>query len=141
MSEKSIRELQDETLETFGYLEDWLDRYQQIIDMGQALPEPPEGLQTDENLIKGCQSRVWIQCEERDGRLHFVADSDAVITKGIAALLIGVLTDHTAQEILDTPLYLIDELGLKENLSPTRANGLVSMVDRIQAYAKEHAQQ
>ncbi|PIE83989.1 MAG: Fe-S metabolism protein SufE [Bacteroidia bacterium] len=139
MSEKSIRELQDETLETFGYLEDWLDRYQQIIDMGQSLPAPPASLHRDENLIKGCQSRVWIQCEVRDGRLHFHADSDAVITKGIAALLVGVLTGHTAREILDTPLYLIDRLGLKENLSPTRANGLVSMVERIQAYAREHA--
>lgn len=135
----SINEKQDEIIETFGYLEDWLDRYQQLIDMGQALPPAPEPLHAEENLIKGCQSRVWIQCEYRDGKLYFLADSDAVITKGIAALLLSVLSGHTPREILGSQLYVIDRIGLKENLSPTRANGLVGMVDRMMECARQHA--
>ncbi len=139
MSTKSIKELQDEIVETFGILEDWLDRYQQIIDMGQALPKPPASLHQEENLIKGCQSRVWIQCQYQEGKLYFLGDSDAVITKGIAALLTGVLSGHTPREILDTPLYVIDQIGLKENLSPTRANGLVAMIERIEECARHYA--
>lgn len=134
----TIEERQNALLEEFGVLEDWLDRYQQIIDLGQGLPEAPERLRQDENLIKGCQSRVWIGCEIEDGILHFAADSDAVITKGIAALLIEILDGQTPEAIADAEIFLIEKLGLKEHLSPTRANGLVAMVDRMRDFAKQH---
>lgn len=132
----TINEAQDEVIEEFGILPDWLDRYQQLIDLSHALPAPPDGLRCDANLIKGCQSRVWIQCESRGGILQFHADSDAIITKGIAALLIQVLNGHTPEEILSADLYMINRIGLKENLSPTRANGLVSMIGRIRECAE-----
>lgn len=132
----TINEAQDEVIEEFGFLPDWLDRYQQLIDLSHALPPPPEELHSDENLIRGCQSRVWISCENQEGVLHFQVDSDAVITKGIAALLVKVLDGHTPKEIAEADLYMIDRIGLKENLSPTRANGLVSMVERIRECAE-----
>ena len=134
----TIEEKQNELLQDFGLLDDWLDRYQQIIDLGQALPQPSPQLHSDDNLIKGCQSRVWIDCKCENGRLTFTADSDAVITKGIAALLIEVYNGRTPQEILQADLFLIDRLGLKEHLSPTRANGLVAMVEKIKTFAKNH---
>lgn len=134
----SIAEAQEVIVADFGMLEDWLDRYQQLIDMGQSLPKAPESLHREENLIKGCQSRVWIDCQARDGLLYFQADSDALITKGIAALLVQVLSGHSPQEIVEAELYAIDRIGLKENLSPNRANGLVAMVERIRAYAQEN---
>lgn len=137
----TINDAQDEMIEEFGYFPDWLDRYQQLIDLAHTLPEASEELHCNENLIKGCQSRVWIQCQEENGLLHFSADSDAIITKGIAALLVKVLDGHTPQEIANADLYMIEKIGLKENLSPTRANGLVSMVERIRECAKSHIEQ
>lgn len=132
----TINEIQDEIIEEFEGLTDWMDRYAYIIDLGNTLPDYPEALKTPENLIEGCQSRVWIDAkEEADGELKFEADSDALIVKGIVALLLRVLSGHTPQEILDADLYFIDKIGLKEHLSPTRSNGLVSMVKQIHNYA------
>ena len=132
----TINEIQDEIIEEFDGLTDWMDRYAYIIDLGNTLPEFPESLKTPDNLIEGCQSRVWIDAkEESDGNLKFEADSDALIVKGIVALLLRVLSDHTPDEILNAALYFIDKIGLKEHLSPTRSNGLVSMVKQIRNYA------
>lgn len=132
----TINETQDEIIEEFDGLTDWMDRYAYIIDLGNTLPEFPENLKTPENLIEGCQSRVWIDAkEDAAGRLEFEADSDALIVKGIVALLLRVLSDHTPDEILDADLYFIDKIGLKEHLSPTRSNGLVAMVKQIHNYA------
>lgn len=133
----TINEAQDAVIGEFGLLPDWLDRYQQLIDLADALPKAPETLHREKNLIEGCQSRVWIECELRDGALYFQTDSDALITKGIAALLIRVLNGRTPKEILEAKLYMIEKIGLKENLSPTRANGLLAMVARIQQCARE----
>ncbi len=134
----TINEAQDAVVRDFGLLDDWIDRYQQIIDLGQALPPAPSTLHDPANLIKGCQSRVWIECEFRNGCLYFHTDSDAVITKGIAALLIQVLNGHTPEEIAQADLYMVKSIGLQENLSPTRANGLLAMVERIKACALAH---
>lgn len=134
----TINEAQDAIIEEFGLLPDWLDRYQQLIDIAQELPAASPGLQTDDNLIKGCQSRVWISCSLKNGKLSFETDSDAIITKGIAALLIRVLEGHTPREVAEADLYMIERIGLKENLTPTRANGLVSMLERIKTCAQEH---
>lgn len=132
----TINQTQDEIIEEFDGLTDWMDRYAYIIDLGNTLPDFPESLKTPENLIEGCQSRVWIDAkEESDGRLVFEADSDALIVKGIVALLLRVLSGHTPGEILDADLYFIDKIGLREHLSPTRSNGLVSMVKQIHNYA------
>ena len=132
----TINETQDEIIEEFDGLTDWMDRYAYIIDLGNTLPEFPENLKTPENLIEGCQSRVWIDAkEDAAGRLEFEADSDALIVKGIVSLLLRVLSDHTPDEILDADLYFIDKIGLKEHLSPTRSNGLVAMVKQIHNYA------
>lgn len=134
----SINQIQDEILSDFEPLEDWLDRYEVIIEMGEALPPMPEEKKTPENLISGCQSRVWIAAERDDeGRIRLQAESDAMIVKGIAALLVKVLSGHTASEIVSADLYFIDKLGLRNHLSPTRSNGLASMIDRIRAYAQE----
>ncbi len=133
----TIEERQNELLEEFSIFTDWLDRYQQLIDLGQSLPTPSQGLHADKNLIRGCQSRVWIDGQERDGKLYFEADSDAVITKGIAALLLEVFNGHSPREVAEANLFLLDRLGLAEHLSPTRANGLLAMVDHIRAFAKE----
>lgn len=131
----TINETQDEIIEEFEGLTDWMDRYAYIIDLGNTLPEFPEKLKTPENLIEGCQSRVWIDAKEEGDNLEFQADSDALIVKGIVALLLRVLSDHTPDEILNADLYFIDKIGLKEHLSPTRSNGLVSMVKQIRTYA------
>ena len=131
----TINELQDEIIEEFSALDDWMDRYALLIDLGGELAPLPETDKTPTNLIEGCQSRVWLQCDNVDGKLVFTADSDALITKGIIALLIRVLSRHTPQEILDADLYFIDRIGLRQHLSPTRSNGLLSMVKRIKAYA------
>ncbi|MDE6718123.1 MAG: SufE family protein [Muribaculaceae bacterium] len=132
----TINQTQDEIIEEFEGLTDWMDRYAYIIDLGNTLPDFPDSLKTPENLIEGCQSRVWIEAkEDADGRLLFEADSDALIVKGIVALLLRVLSDHTPDEILNADLYFIDRIGLKEHLSPTRSNGLVSMVKQIRNYA------
>ena len=135
----TINETQDEVIEQFNDLTDWMDKYQMLIDLGSELDALDEQHKNDSNLIDGCQSRVWIQCDVKEGRLFFTADSDALIVKGIIALLIQVLSGHTAKEILDADLYFIDRIGLREHLSPTRSNGLLAMVKRIKAYALVYA--
>ena len=135
----TINEAQDEVIEEFNDFTDWMDKYQMLIDLGSELDALDEQHKNDSNLIDGCQSRVWIQCDVKEGRLFFTADSDALIVKGIIALLIQVLSGHTAKEILDTDLYFIDRIGLREHLSPTRSNGLLAMVKRIKAYALVYA--
>lgn len=131
----TINELQDEVVEEFNEFTDWMDKYQMLIDLGNDLKPLEEKYKNEQNLIDGCQSRVWLQCDYLDGRLVFTADSDALITKGIIALLIRVLSGHTPQEILDADLYFIEEIGLRQHLSPTRSNGLLSMVKQIKSYA------
>ena len=131
----TINEAQDAVIEEFEDFTDWMDKYQMLIDLGNELQPLDEKYKNEQNLIDGCQSRVWLQCDSIDGKLAFTADSDALITKGIIALLIRVLNHHTPQEILDTDLYFIDRIGLRQHLSPTRSNGLLSMVKRIKAYA------
>lgn len=131
----TINEIQDEVIEEFAGFDDWMDKYQMLIDLGNDLETLPEQYKTEQNLIDGCQSRVWIYCEHRDGLLFFKAESDALIVKGIIALLIRVLSGHTPQEIIDTKLYFIDEIGLRDHLSPTRSNGLLAMVKQIRMYA------
>lgn len=133
----TIDETQNEIIDEFEGLSDWMDRYAYIIDLGNTLPEFPESEKTPSNLIEGCQSRVWIAAHKEDGdRIHFDADSDALIVKGIVALLMRVLNDRTPDEILGADLYFIDRIGLKDHLSPTRSNGLVAMVKQIHNYAK-----
>ena len=131
----TINEIQDEIIEEFSGFDDWMDKYQLLIDLGNEQEPLEEKYKTEQNLIDGCQSRVWLQADYKDGIIHFRAESDALIVKGIVALLIRVLSDHTPQEILDADLYFIDEIGLKEHLSPTRSNGLVAMVKQIRMYA------
>lgn len=131
----TINEIQDEVIEEFEDFTDWMDRYQMLIDLGNELGALDEKYKTEQNLINGCQSRVWLQCDLVDGKLVFTAESDALIVKGIIALLIRVISGHTPQEILDADLYFIDRIGLKEHLSPTRSNGLLAMVKQIKAYA------
>lgn len=131
----TINDKQDILIEEFEGLDDWMDRYSVIIDMGNSLPPIDEELKTPQHLIEGCQSRVWLNAEFIDGHVHFTADSDAIIVKGIISMLIRVLNDHTPDEILDADLYFIDKIGLAEHLSPTRSNGLLAMVKQIRAYA------
>lgn len=131
----TINEKQDEIIEEFTELDDWMDRYQLLIDLGNEQEPLNEKYKTESNLIDGCQSRVWLQCDEVDGKLIFQAESDALIVKGIIALLIKVLSGHTPNEILNADLYFIPQIGLKEHLSPTRSNGLLAMVKQIRMYA------
>ena len=131
----TINELQDEVIEEFEDFTDWMDKYQMLIDLGNELVPLDEKYKTEQNLIDGCQSRVWIQCDCQDGLLIFTADSDALIVKGIIALLLKVLSGHSPKEILNAELYFIDRIGLREHLSPTRSNGLLAMVKQIRAYA------
>lgn len=131
----SINEIQDEIIEEFASFDDWMDKYALLIDLGNSLAPLDEKYKTENNLIEGCQSRVWLQADYEDGKVIFKAESDAVIVKGIVSLLINVLSNHTPQEILDADLYFIDKIGLKEHLSPTRSNGLVSMVKQARLYA------
>lgn len=135
----TINEAQDEVIEEFNDFTDWMDKYQLLIDLGGELNALGEQYKNDDNLIDGCQSRVWIQCDVKDDQLFFTADSDALIVKGIIALLIKVLSGRTAKEILDADLYFIDRIGLKDHLSPTRSNGLLAMVKRIKSYALVYA--
>lgn len=131
-----INDIQDEIIEEFEGLTDWMDRYAYIIELGGQLPEIPESYKTPENLIEGCQSRVWIHAElNGDGEVMFEADSDAMIVKGIVALLLRVLSSQKPEDILESELYFIDSIGLKEHLSPTRSNGLVAMVKQMRMYA------
>ena len=131
----TINEAQNQVIEDFSAFEDWMDKYQMLIDLGNGLEALNERYKTEQNLIDGCQSRVWLQCDYRDGLLFFSADSDALIVKGIIALLIQVINAHTPQEILDADLYFIERIGLREHLSPTRSNGLLAMVKQIKSYA------
>ena len=132
----TINEIQDEIIEEFSGFDDWMDKYQLLIDLGNEQEPLEEKYKTEQNLIDGCQSRVWLQADmEDDGTLYFKAESDALIVKGIVALLIRVLSGHAPQEILDADLYFIEEIGLKEHLSPTRSNGLVAMVKQMRSYA------
>ena len=131
----TINEAQDEVIEEFADFTDWMDKYQMLIDLGNDLEVLDEKYKTESNLIDGCQSRVWVQCDYEEGKLVFTADSDALIVKGIIALLIQVLSGHTPKEILDADLYFIEQIGLREHLSPTRSNGLLAMVKQIKAYA------
>ena len=131
----TINEAQDEVIEEFEGFSDWMDRYQMLIDLGNDLSPLDPKYKTESNLIDGCQSRVWLQCDYVDGKLVFSADSDALITKGIIALLIQVLSEHTPDEIINADLYFIDRIGLREHLSPTRTNGIVAMLKQIKMYA------
>ena len=131
----TINEAQDEVIEEFSDFTDWMDKYQLLIDLGNEQQPLDQKYKTEDNLIDGCQSRVWLQADYRDGRIYFTAESDALIVKGIIALLIRVLSGHTPQEILDADLYFIDRIGLKDQLSPTRSNGLLAMVKQIRVYA------
>ena len=131
----TINELQNNVIEEFADIDDWMDKYALLIDLGNSLPPLEEKYKTESNLIEGCQSRVWLQADYVDGKILFKGESDAVIVKGIVSLLISILSDHTPQEILDADLYFIEKIGLKEHLSPTRSNGLVAMVKQMRMYA------
>jgi cysteine desulfuration protein SufE len=132
---QSIAEIQDEVVEEFAMLTDWVDKYEHLIDLGNSLPVINDAHKIDENLIKGCQSRVWLHAELQNGTVHYSADSDALITKGIVALILRVFNDYPAEEIAKASLDFVDRIGLKEHLSPTRSNGLVSMLRQIKFYA------
>lgn len=131
----TINEIQDEIIEEFADFDDWMDRYQLLIDLGSSQPKLDDKYKTEQNLIDGCQSRVWLQADMKDGLLHFQAESDALIVRGIVALLVRVLSDHTPEEILGADLYFIESIGLREHLSPTRSNGLLSMLRQMKLYA------
>ena len=131
----TINEVQDEVIAEFSDFDDWMDRYQLLIDLGNEQEPLPQEYKTEQNLIEGCQSRVWLQADLIDGKVHFQAESDALIVKGIIALLIKVLSDHTPDEIIGAELYFIERIGLKEHLSPTRSNGLLAMVKQMRLYA------
>ena len=132
---KTINEIQDEIIDEFEGFEDWMDKYSLIMDMASTLSPLDEEYKNDQNLIEGCQSRVWLQADYVDGKIIFKADSDALIVKGIVAMLINTLSGHSPKEILESDLFFIEKIGLKENLSPTRSNGLASMVKQMKLYA------
>ena len=131
----TINEAQDEIIGEFSVFDEWLDKYEYLIELSGSLPAIGEEHRNEQFLIRGCQSRVWVDAELRDGKIYFTADSDAIITKAIIALLIRVLSGRTPQEIVDSDLYFIDRIGLRENLSPTRANGLLAMIKQMKLYA------
>jgi cysteine desulfuration protein SufE len=131
----NLKEAENAIIEEFSMYEEWLDKYEYLIELGKSLQDYPDAAKTDDKLIKGCQSRVWLDYKMEDGKIVFNADSDAIITKGIIALLIRVMNGRTPQEILDLELYFIDAIGLGENLSPTRSNGLVAMIKQMKMYA------
>jgi len=130
-----IKEIQDEIVDEFSMFDDWMERYEYIIELGKGLPLIDEKFKTEDNLIKGCQSKVWVHGEQKDDKIVFTADSDAILTKGIIAILIRAFSNQKAKDILEANTDFIDEIGLKEHLSPTRANGLVSMIKQIKMYA------
>ena len=136
----SLEDKKQQIIEDFSIYDEWLDKYEYLIELGKNLEAFPEEKKTEERLIKGCQSRVWLDSELRDGRLYFTADSDAIITKGIISLLVGVYSGCTKEEILADDFGFVAEIGLKDNLSPTRANGLVSMIERIKELAGQGRQ-
>ncbi|MHA7056866.1 SufE family protein [Aquimarina sp. M1] len=131
----SIQEIQEEIVDEFSMFEDWMQRYEYMIDLGKSLPLIEEKYKIDENIIKGCQSKVWVHAEMKDDKIEFTADSDAIITKGIIAILIRVFSGQHPKDIMEANTGFIDEIGLKEHLSPTRANGLVSMIKQLKMYA------
>ena len=131
----TINEIQDQIVEDFSAFDDWMDKYQMLIELGNSLEPLDEKYKTPQNIIEGCQSRVWLQADYNDGLIHFSGESDAVIVKGLVSLLIQVLSDHTPDEILNSELYFIEQIGLREHLSPTRSNGLLSMVKQMKVYA------
>ena len=132
---ETIKEIQTEIIEEFEMFEDWMQKYEYLIDLGKELAPIEEQYKTEDNLIKGCQSRVWLHAQQQDGKINYTADSDAIMTKGIIAILIRVLSGQKAEEIVSADLSFIDTIGLKEQLSATRANGLVSMIKKIKLYA------
>ena len=132
---ESLQEAKQSVIDDFAMYDEWLDKYEYLIELGKSLQDYPEEKKTEDRLIKGCQSRVWLDCELKDGRLYFIADSVAIFTKGIISLLIGVYSGRTASEIAQDDFSFVDAIGLKENLSPTRANGLVSMIETIKKEA------
>lgn len=134
----TLKEAQAAVVEDFSMYDEWLDKYEYLIELGKNLAPFPDELKTEDRLIKGCQSRVWLDCRTEDGKLVFVADSDAIITKGIISLLVGVYSGRTAAEIADDDFSFVDDLGLRENLSPTRANGLASMIETIKKTAQNN---
>ena len=131
----TINEIQDEIIDEFSGFDDWMDKYQLLIDLGNEQAPLDEQYKTEQNLIDGCQSRVWLQADYEDGKIRFTAESDALIVKGIVALLIRVLSDHTPDEILEANLHFIEDIGLREHLSPTRSNGLLAMLKQMKLYA------
>ena len=135
---KSLQEVENEVVDEFSMFDEWLDKYEYIIDLGKSLTNYPDSAKTDDKLIKGCQSRVWLDSRVEDGRVVFNADSDAIITKGIISLLIKIYSGRTPEEILGSDFSVVEKIGLRENLSPTRANGLVSMIDKIREIAEQN---
>ncbi len=135
---KTLKEAENAIVEEFSMYEEWLDKYEYLIELGKSLTDYPESEKTEDNLIKGCQSRVWLDYKIEDGKVFLNADSDAIITKGIIALLVGLYSGRTPQEILSSDFSVVEKIGLKENLSPTRANGLVSMIAKIREIASEN---
>ena len=131
----TINEKQDGIIEDFELFDDWMEKYEYIIQLGKELPLIDEQYKTDENLIKGCQSKVWLHADYKDGKLFFTADSDALITKGLVSMVVQVLTGHTPKEIAEAEIYFVDKIGLRSHLSPTRSNGLLSMLKQIKMYA------
>lgn len=136
---KSLKEAEDEVVDSFSMYDEWLDKYEYLIDLGKNLAPYPDSSKTDDRLIKGCQSRVWLDYQMKDGKLWFTADSDAIITKGIISLLVSIYSGRTPEEISSSDFSFIEKIGLKENLSPTRANGLASMIATIKAVALENS--
>ncbi len=130
----TIEEIQNEIIEEFSMFDEWMDKYEYLIELGRDLPQIEPKFKTNEYLINGCQSKVWLNAELKDGKIYFTADSDAIITKGIVALLIRVLNGRTPKEIMNADLFFIDKIGLSENLSPTRSNGLLAMVKQMKMY-------
>ncbi len=131
----TIKDIQEEIIDEFSLFDDWMQKYEYMIDLGKSLPQIPENKKTDDRLIKGCQSKVWLDAEYKDRKVVYTADSDAIITKGIIAVLLRVFSNQKPEDILQADLNFIDDIGLKEHLSPTRANGLVSMIKQIKIYA------
>ena len=131
----AINDIQDELIEEFSLFGDWMEKYENIIQIGKELPLIEEQYKKDENLIKGCQAKVWLHAEHKNGKVYFTADSDAIITKGLVSMVVRILSDHTPQEIVSADLYFVDKIGLREHLSVTRSNGLLSMIKQMKMYA------
>lgn len=138
--DKSLQDIENEVVDEFSMFDEWLDKYEYLIELGKSLKDYPETAKTDDRLIKGCQSRVWLDYKVEDGKIYFNADSDAIITKGIISLLIRIYSGRNPEEILSSDFSVVDRIGLKENLSPTRTNGLVSMIGKIREVAADNIQ-